>query len=368
MSTKINKTSNKDKFFMKLAFELAKSRRGLTGDNPPVGCVIVNKDNRILSIGITGINGTPHAEINAINSSIESLKNASLYVTLEPCIHYGKTPPCTNAIIKNGIKKVIYSIDDIDPRVKSGAKSILSKEKIIVRKNLLMNVAKNFYKPYIHNRKFKLPYVTGKIALTQNNVITSDQTKKITSIHSDKLTHYLRYKNDSILISSNTLNNDNPKLDCRLKNLHKFSPKRIILDKNLDINFKSRVFKSIKKNNTIIIYNRGPLKKILKLKKKGVILIRMNLTNNGKFHLKLLLRKLYLNNVRNLLVEGGSKLSRSFLKLKLFNEFYLFKNNKKDPLISNFIKFNDFDLLKKIFRNKKKVNNKLNKDKIFWYN
>jgi len=368
MSTKINKISKKDKFFMKLAFDLAKPRQGLTGENPSVGCIIVNDDNRILSIGVTGIGGRPHAEINAINSAIESLKNATIYVTLEPCIHYGKTPPCTNAIIKAGIKKVIYSIDDIDPRVRSGAKSILLKKNIIVKKNLLKDTAKNFYRSYIHNRKFKSPYVIGKIALTKNNITTSDQTKKITSIHSDKLSHFLRYKNDSILISSHTLNNDNPKLDCRLTNLKKFSPKRIVLDKNLDINLKSFVFKSISKNNTIIIYNRDPLKKFLKLRKKGAILIKMNLTKKGTYNLKLLLKKLYLYNVRNLLVEGGSKLTNSFLNLRLFNEFYLFKNNKIDPLISNFKKFDDFHLLKKIFKNKKKIDNRLNKDKIFWYN
>ena len=103
MSTKKDKFSNKDKNFMKLAINLAKARRGLTGENPSVGCLIV-KDDKIISIGQTGYNGRPHAESNAINNSFQDLSGAKMYITLEPCNHYGKTPPCTNSIIKSGIK------------------------------------------------------------------------------------------------------------------------------------------------------------------------------------------------------------------------------------------------------------------------
>ena len=98
MSTKKDKFSTKDKEYMKLALNLANARKGLTGENPSVGCLIV-KDNRIISIGQTGFNGRPHAEHNAINNALEKLKGSKMYVTLEPCNHYGKTPPCTNIII-----------------------------------------------------------------------------------------------------------------------------------------------------------------------------------------------------------------------------------------------------------------------------
>ena len=107
MSTKKDKFSLKDKEYMKLAMNLARARRGLTGDNPAVGCVIVKEDN-VISIGQTGFNGRPHAEINAINHSFESLVGSKMYVTLEPCNHYGKTPPCTKKIIKSGINEVFY--------------------------------------------------------------------------------------------------------------------------------------------------------------------------------------------------------------------------------------------------------------------
>ena len=115
---------------MELALSLARAKVGLTGDNPSVGCVIV-KNDKIISIGQTGFNGRPHAEINAINHSFESLVGSKMYVTLEPCNHYGQTPPCTKSIIKSGIHKVYYSITDIDKRVKKKTYKILTKKKNI---------------------------------------------------------------------------------------------------------------------------------------------------------------------------------------------------------------------------------------------
>ena len=133
MSTKKDKFSSKDKSYMKLAINLARARKGLTGENPSVGCLIV-KNDKIISIGQTGFEGRPHAEYNAINNSLEKLKGSKMYVTLEPCNHYGKTPPCTNSIIKSGISEIIYGMDDIDKKVKGKSFKILSNKKIKVKK------------------------------------------------------------------------------------------------------------------------------------------------------------------------------------------------------------------------------------------
>ncbi|MDB9719072.1 bifunctional diaminohydroxyphosphoribosylaminopyrimidine deaminase/5-amino-6-(5-phosphoribosylamino)uracil reductase RibD, partial [Candidatus Pelagibacter sp.] len=147
MSTKKDKFSNKDKTFMNLALNLAKERHGLTGPNPSVGCVVV-KNNEIVSIGQTGFNGTPHAEFNAIKNSNENLEGSKMYVTLEPCSHYGKTPPCTNIIIKNKIKEVVYAIEDIDKKVKGKTLKIFRSKNILVKKNLLRKEINKFYTPY----------------------------------------------------------------------------------------------------------------------------------------------------------------------------------------------------------------------------
>ena len=366
MSTKKDKFSKKDKKYMSLALTLASTRHGLTGENPSVGCVIV-KNDEIISIGQTGYNGRPHAEFSAIKNSNEILSGSTMYVTLEPCNHYGKTPPCTKEIIKNKIKEIIYSVEDVDKKVKGKSFKILKSKNIIVKKGLLSKEVNNFYEPYFFNRKNKIPYVTGKIAVSKNNLIYSKGVKRITNIYSDKLTHFLRYKNDSLMISYKTLNEDNPKLDCRLEGLHKFSPKRIILDNNLEMKTNTYIFRTANKENTIIFYKKADKSKISIFKKKGIQLIRSNLLKNEKFDIKLILKKLYNLGCRNLLVESGNDLSKSFIKKKLFNQFYLFKSKKNLSKLVAYKVFNCFKDLSQRYKNKNIINMKSGNDLITLY-
>ena len=133
MSTKKDKFSKKDKNIWSLALSLASARHGLTGVNPSVGCVIV-KNDEIISIGQTNYDGRPHAEYNAIKNSNINLEGSKMYVTLEPCNHYGKTPPCTNLIIKNKIKEVFYSVEDVDKKVKGKSFKILKSKILLLKK------------------------------------------------------------------------------------------------------------------------------------------------------------------------------------------------------------------------------------------
>ena len=366
MSTKKDKFSIKDINYMGLALNLASARHGLTGENPAVGCVIV-KNDEIISIGQTGYNGRPHAEYNAIKNSIDNLEGSTMYVTLEPCSHYGQTPPCTKEIIKNKISKIIYSVDDVDKKVKGKSFKILKLKNIVVKKGLLYKEIINFYKPYFFNRKNKIPYVTGKIAVSKNNLIYSKGTKRITDINSDKLNHFLRYKNDSLMISYKTLNEDNARLDCRLEGLHKFSPKRIVLDNKLQMNNSSYIFRTANKNNTVIFYKDAHKSKILMFKKKGIKLIKSNLLKNGNFDIKVVFKKLYSLGCRNLLVEGGNDLSKSIIKKKLFNQFYLFKSPKSLSKLVAYKDFNCFKDLSQKYKNKNKISTKLGKDSITLY-
>jgi diaminohydroxyphosphoribosylaminopyrimidine deaminase / 5-amino-6-(5-phosphoribosylamino)uracil reductase len=366
MSTKKDKFTKKDIKYMSLALDLARARQGQTGENPSVGCVIV-KNEEIISIGQTGYTGRPHAEYNAIKNSISNLKGSKMYISLEPCNHYGKTPPCTREIIKNKIKEVIYSIEDIDKKVKGKSFKILNSKQINVKKGLLKKKIHNFYDSYFFNRKNKRPYVTGKIAISKNNLIFSKGTKKITDIHSNKFTHFLRYKNDSLLISYKTLNQDNPKLNCRLEGLSKFSPKRIILDNYLKTKTNSYIFKTANKNNTIIFYNNANKEKISIFKKKGIVLIKSDLIKNGYFDFKLILIKLYSLGCRNLLVEGGNDLSKNILINKLFNQFYIFKSQRILSKLRTYKEFNCFKYLSQNYKSKSKVNTRLGKDLITLY-
>ncbi len=366
MSTKKDKFTLKDKFYMEIALVLAKSRHGLTGSNPSVGCVIV-KNDKIISIGQTSFNGRPHAEFNAIKNSFEDLKGSKMYVTLEPCCHHGLTPPCTDSIIKSKISEVIYAVTDIDKRVRNKSFKILKSKKIIVKKGLLKNRIENFYFPYFFNRRKKLPFVTGKIALSKNNIIYSKIQKKITNSYSDHFTHLLRYQNDSLMISYKTLNKDNPKLNCRLKGLEKFSPKRIILDNNLNSKINSYIIKSSHNKNTLIFYNKADKSKISKFKRKGIHLIKSKIDKNNRFDIKIILKKLYNYGCRNLLIEGGDKLTNSLIKNKIFNKFYLYKSPKNLSKSFEYLKFSSQNILNRKYRKKINLNLNLRKDRITLY-
>jgi diaminohydroxyphosphoribosylaminopyrimidine deaminase/5-amino-6-(5-phosphoribosylamino)uracil reductase len=169
------------------------------------------------------------------------------------------------------------------------------------------------------------------------------------------------------MISYKTLNKDNPKLNCRLSGLEEFSPKRIILDNSLNTKINSYIFNTANNKNTIIFYNNADKQKISLFKKKGIRLIKSNLTKKRHFDLKLVLKKLYKIGTRNILVEGGDELSGSFLKNKLFNQFYLFKSSR---ILNKSAPYKDFNHFKNLIHNYKikfKINNKLSKDTIILY-
>ncbi len=327
MSSKKDNFYPKDKYFMNIAINLAKNRNNLTGLNPSVGCVIV-KNNNIISYGQTGFNGRPHAEHEAImKCKKKDLKNSTIYITMEPCTHYGKTSPCSNLIIKSKIKKVIYAVNDIDKRTAKKAYSLLTNKKINVAKGLLETDVKKIYKKYFYHKKKRKPYVVAKIACS-NDYFTASSKKNITNNFSREVSHLLRYQFDSILISSKTANFDKSKLSCRINGLESYSPRRLIVDKNLTINNNSPVINDKYKNNAIIFHSSKNKKKINLLKLKGIKLNFINLDDNNNINLKKVFSKVYSYGISSILVEGGKTLTSSLIKEKLINEFYLFKSKK----------------------------------------
>ena len=365
MSTKKSKFSQKDRYYMNLAINLAKNHNGLTGLNPSVGCVIV-KNDKILSFGTTSINGRPHAETIALNKNKKENIGSTVYLTLEPCSHYGKTPPCTKALIEAKVKKVIYSIEDKDVRSFNKSKKILNKNKILTKSGLSSKEVKNIYKSYNYIKKNKFPYVIGKLACSSNLNILRNKTF-ITNEHSRKVSHLLRYRNQGILTSYRTINNDNPKLTCRINGLEKFSPNRIVIDRDLKINLNSYIIKHPVKPKTIIFHNSKNYKKINNLKKKGAQLIYFNVDSDNYFDLKKILKKIYELGIHTILVESGKKTIYKMISKNLFNEFFLFKSN---IILNNKDKINVFDIKRKLnykFKNKNFVNTYLDKDRVIHY-
>jgi len=325
-----NQNNNKKNlYFMKLALNQAQKNLGNTKENPSVGCVIV-KNGHLVGSGFTGFNGRPHAEINAINFTKSNLSNSSMYVTLEPCSHYGKTPPCINTSIKKNIKKLYFSVKDPDKRSFDKSRKILSNNGISVNVGNLSSKLNVFYKSYYkYKRSFSLPFVTSKLAVSKDYLTINKKKRWVTNNSSRNRVHLIRSYHDCVLTSSKTIIKDNPLLTCRIKGLEYKSPTRIVLDKNLSISINSKVIKSSKKYNTILFYNKINKSKIAAFKKNKIKLYKIDLNNDGSLNLKKSLQKLKILGFSRILIEAGKQLTSSFLNENLVDQFELFISSKK---------------------------------------
>ena len=237
-------------YYLDLAFRLAEKNLGHTSLNPSVGTVIV-KNGTVISSGVTSYHGRPHSEFNALKK-LKNCKGASLYTTLEPCTHFGKTPPCTNIIIKKKIKNVYYAFEDPDVRTFKKASKILSQKGI---KSKLIRIKRNrkFYKSYFINKKLSLPFVTAKIAISKDYLTINKKEKWITNSMSRQIAHLIRNKHDCILSTSETINSDNSLLNCRINGLNNNKPDLFIIDLSLKLKKKLSLIKLIKKRKTYLV-------------------------------------------------------------------------------------------------------------------
>jgi len=301
---------------------------GNTKTNPAVGCVIV-KNDCVISAACTSKNGRPHAENNAIKSCNKDIKNAKLYVTLEPCSHHGKTPPCVTLIIKSKIKKVYFSIRDPDARSFNKSSIQFKRRNISVKSGIYSKEIKNFYRSYLKYKKDSLPFVTSKLAISRD-YYTSDVRKKwLTNKYSRGRVHLMRSQHDCILVTAKTIINDNPRLNCRIAGLENDSPCKIIVDKNMITPIKSRIIKNTKNYNTIIFYNRANKKKMKIFKKYKIRLIKTELDDNKNFDLRCLLIKIKKIGYTRVFLESGVNLTSKFLSNNLVDDLHLFISNNK---------------------------------------
>ena len=355
MFIKKNKNSRQS-YFMNLALMQASKSLGNTKTNPSVGCVIV-KNNAVVGAGHTGYNGTPHAEKNAIFFNKKDVKKSSLYSTLEPCSNYGKTRPCVNIIIKSKIKRVFFAVNDPDIRSYKKSKKKFKDANIYVKSDVNNSQSNFFYRSYIQFKKKRLPFVTGKLAVSRDFYTINKKKKWITNKYSRGRVHLLRSSHDCLLTSSTTIIKDNPNLTCRINGLSHTSPARIILDKNLKVSTNSKIIRSAKKFKTIIFFNNNNFKKINILKIFGVKLHKLPLDDSKKFILLDVLKKIQSLGFSRIFLESGIKLTEAFLKNSLVDDFHLFIS--KEKLGSN--GKNNFKKYMKFFPNRKKIaNNKVN--------
>lgn len=333
-----------DSSYIKLTLEIARKGNGFVSPNPLVGCVIV-KNEKIIGAGYHQNFGGNHAETNAINNATESVEGSTLYVNLEPCSHFGKTPPCVDAIIEKGIKRVVVGTRDPNPLVSGkGIEKLISsgvKVKVGVLEQECTELNKFFFK-YITK---KIPYVTLKIAQTLDGKIADLNyiSKWITSTESRKTVHKLRTSYDAVLIGAGTVNLDNPSLTVRLTEGR--NPKRIILDSRLSSKPESKIFKTEK--NVLIITSDANIVKtrvVNKFKELGVEILFIRPAKNSNIHLQTALKKIGKLGITSVLVEGGNQIFTSFIKEKAFDEVVTFISPKflgKGIPIINDIGIND---------------------------
>lgn len=318
---------NKDEKYMLRCLELAKQGLGNVAPNPMVGCLIVHQNN-IIGEGYHQQYGEAHAEVNAINSVTDKnlLSESTLYVNLEPCAHYGKTPPCSDLIIKNKIPKVIVGCIDSFSEVSGKGIQKMKNAGIEVIVGILEKESREINKRFFTFHEKKRPYIILKWAQTQDGFIDIDRSfdsaqddkeinNWITNSYSKKLVHQWRSKEAAIMIGTNTAINDNPKLTVR--EMEGKNPIRVILDLNLRL------------PDHLHIFDQSVLTLIINHKKteknNNIEYVRINKSENP---LPELLNELYKREIQSVIIEGGAQLLTAFLKQNLWDEARVFTGNK----------------------------------------
>jgi len=329
-----NNCQNNDKKYLNYALNLANKLAGASAPNPTVACVIV-KNDIIISCAVTANQGRPHAETIAINKIADKSKiaNSTFYITLEPCSHYGKTPPCVDEIIKYKAKKVVIGLIDPDQRVKGNGVKKLQEAGIEVIHGILTKEFEELYQHFVKSRNEKTPYITLKIATSlDGKIATKDFDSKWISCEKSLLfSHYLRSKYDAILVGANTIRKDNPQLTCRINGLENFSPKKIIISQNLKFSFEEKVFKNNSINSTILVtdQNNKNLTELKKWQDQSQLnqVIFCNIKNNT-IDLIDALEKICKLGINSILVEGGSETITQFIEQKIADELIWIRNKK----------------------------------------
>lgn len=286
---------NGDRRWMDYAARLGRRALGTTAENPPVGCVIV-KEDRVLGVGWTQPGGRPHAETEALTMAGEAAHGATAYVTLEPCAHHGRTPPCAEALVKAEIACVVTAVQDPDPRVSGGGHAILRAGGIRVETGAGAEAARRDLAGFLTRIGKKRPYVTLKLAVSADNKIAARAGERtpITGAEVQARVHLMRAQSDAILVGMETVLADDPELACRLPGLEGRSPKPFVLSRTRELPATSK------------LAARGA-----EVLRSGIAAALADLTAHG---------------INRLMVEGGAKTARSFIEAGIVDEIHLFRS------------------------------------------
>ena len=312
--------------YMSRAIYLAKKGQSKVSPNPMVGCVIV-KNGEIIGEGYHNEFGGPHAEVVAFKNCIQDPTDGAVYVTLEPCSHHGKTGPCCNVIVENGIRDVYISMLDPNKEVNGKGIEYLKNSGLNVQCGILESISKNLNKGYLHWIKEKKPFVIGKLAQDDRGFIAKEGSKIwITGTRSKQSSHQLRSEVDAILVGKNTVLVDDPELTVR--EVIGYNPKRIVLDTNRTLPYN---FKLLNDNeaDTIIMCSNSKFQDNKTSQCQYLVVDELN----NRLDPKDILIRLGELGITSLIIEGGATTIKSFLDMNLIDEFYLYTSqSSKDEL------------------------------------
>ena len=308
-----------DKVFMTRAWELALKGKGKTSPNPMVGAVVV-RGNKIVGEGWHKKCGGPHAEIFALQQAGQRAKGATLYVTLEPCAHFGRTPPCVDKIIASGVKEVVIGIKDPNPLMNGKSIKKLQRAGIKIRVGLLAEDLQRMNESFLKYITIRRPFVVAKIAQTLDGKIATatGESQWITSAPAREFTHHLRNEFDAILVGINTVLKDDPRLNAPSKRL-----KKIIVDSQLRLPVKAKLLAGVKPGDCIVAATaKSNLSKRKRLERKGIAVLVCP-QKAGKVDLSYLLKELAKQEITSVLIEGGAQVIGNALKAKVVDKLHV---------------------------------------------
>ena len=313
-----------DERWMRLALSLAQRGLGRVWPNPAVGCVIVKK-GRVLGRGWTQPSGRPHAETMALKQA--DAKGATAYVTLEPCAHHGKTPPCANALVDAGITRVVSALEDPDPRVSGQGYQILRDAGVAVTTDVLLDEASEINQGFLLNRTIGRPMFTLKMASSIDGRIATrtGESRWITGPDARRHVHLMRARHDAVLIGAGTARADNPLLDVRDLGLAHANPVRIILDGGLSLPLTSRLAQTARETPLWICHHAGLDKnRIEAWRNVGAELIEVKQNDTGELNLSDMATALGKRGLTRVLCEGGGRLAASLISADLVDNLVTF--------------------------------------------
>ncbi len=310
-----------DELFMRLALRLAKKGIGRTSPNPAVGAVIV-KNGKVIGSGWHRKAGLPHAEIEALRSAKGDVKGSTLYVTLEPCVHYGRTPPCADAVIESGLRRVVVGAKDLNALVAGNGIRKLKTGGLDVESGVLESECRSINRPFEKFITTKTPYVTLKLASTLDGriAVATGESRWITGEASRKAVHRLRSEADAVMVGVNTLLSDDPELTVR--KVRGKDPLKVVLDSSFKTPFSAKVFNNPER---LVIFTGGGASaaKVKKALGLGARVVAVPAKNDG-LDIRRVLKELGRLEVSSLLVEGGGTLAASLVKAGLVDRFVFF--------------------------------------------